>query len=352
VITRPLTGAALAVVALAIVVQRCRILGRWRDLTPPLLVGALVLTLLPLWSWRTTGDVAVSPLADYTAKFVPFDKPGFGARANEAPSATLPRDQWITSAAFYQEHARHTLRALPAIAWQRITMLDRDAWYEWRGGLRVFALLGLLALTIEGWIAIIAFASQFALYLSYAHPSGWTLYYIECAPVPAFLTALGIVWLFRLLGGRDQDRASRRILAGTLLLAAPALAICVLVARQVKSQIASDHAYYNAFSELLTRIPDKPAVVFVRYGEHHADGVSLVRNVVDPDRAAVWTVYDRGRDNAKLLSAAPNRAPYLFDEGKWTLRRLDSLAAATRPDPAVVVPAGEIRELREVQRPR
>ena len=180
VITRPLTGVALGIVALIVVAKRCWRTRQWRDLVAAVAAAAAVLALIPLWSWRTTGDPRVTPLAAYTHTYVPFDRPGFGTRPNERPAARLPRDQWMTSAAFYQEHAHHTLAALPGIAWERLTMIDRDGWYEWRGGLRVFALLGLLALSVEGWVVLAAFAMQFALYLLYAHPAWWTMYYVEC----------------------------------------------------------------------------------------------------------------------------------------------------------------------------
>lgn len=350
VITRPLTGLALTAVALIVVARRCRANHTWRNLLPAAAAGALVLAVLPLWNWRTTGNALSSPLSTYTQSFVPFDKPGFGARPNEKPSAKLPRDQWITSASFYQEHERHTFRALPAIAWQRLTMIDRDMSYEWRAGLRVFALIGLFALSIEGWVALIAFATQFFLYLSYAHPPGWTIYYIECMPVIAFITALGISSLLRAVTAR-QPHSNSRIAIGVLPLCGGAAVACVITARQVRSQIESDHRYYSAFTAMVERVPDKPAVVFVRYADKHPDGISLVRNVADLRESPVWIVYDRGAQNERLVAVAPDRAAYLFDENDWTLRRLDAANAPTRPETSAIVPAGTPRELRGAQRP-
>jgi hypothetical protein len=341
-ITRPLTGLALGAVALTAVLWRCRTTGAWRDLAFAMPWALAVLAILPLWSWRTTGDFRVMPLTEYTQLYAPFDRPGLGAKLAERPSARLPRDQARIQEAFFQEHARHTFRALPHIAWQRVLMLDRDEWYEWRGGLRVFALIGLVALSLEGWIVLAAFVLQFVVYLAYAHPPWWTIYYVEGMPLLAFLTALGIQRVASIVTARAwrEEGASRlkrlgRHLRGTAVAgsdpvyASPLLgiALCgivagVSVARQVKSTVHDDHAYYDRFLALMRGIPDSHAVIFVRYDEKHLDGLSLVRNEPDVDSARVWTVYDRGADNARLLALAPGRTPYLFDEANWTMRRI------------------------------
>jgi hypothetical protein len=372
IITRPLTGVALAAVALAAVVIHCRRVRRWRELWPALAAAGAVLSLLPLWSWTTTGSPFVTPLAAYTRTYVPFDKPGFGAGPAARPAARLPRDQMITSLAFYQEHQRHTLASLPATTRMRLTTIGRDAWYEWRGGLRPFALLGLIALPAEAWVALAAFLLQFVLYLSYAHPPEWTVYYLEGAPLLAFLTALGVVRAITLMvAGPAFMRASevenigtrakralarsfsldgtRTVFAATLLTVAGAVA-GIVVARQVRFQIRGDHAYYDAFARLISGIPESRAIVFVRYGANHNDGLSLVRNPADAKDAKVWTVYDRGDENARLLAVAPDRAAYLFDESSWTLRPMPR-AAPNAGDVASVV-ADSVRERPGVRRPR
>lgn len=347
-ISRPLTGAALGIAALACVLWQCKRANSWRDLVPAMSVATGILAILPLWNWRTTGDLTLSPLTAYTKAFVPFDKPGFGVTADEKPSARLPRDQWLTSASFYLEHKRHTVRALPMIAWDRLTMIDRDMWYEWRGGLRLFVLIGLLALTMEGWIGVGAFALQFLLYLSYAHPASWTPYYLESTPVLAFVAALGIATVMRRLLDRGDARRSS---AGALLVAAATAFAGILTAPQVRQQLDVDHAYYDSFARVVRSIPDS-AIVFVRYKDNHPDAIAFVRNPVDFNRAKVWTVYDRGTANAQLLAIAPNRTGYLFDEASWTLRRMDPTLGAADRDSLSVVPAGSARALRGVQRLR
>ena len=350
-ITRPVTGLALGVVAFSVVSWRLRRRRSWRDLVPALSIAAVILAIIPLWNWRTMGDPRVMPLTYYTKLYVPFDKPGFASGGDDRPNPRLPRDLLRIQYAFYQEHLHHKISALPSIAWARIKMIDRDAFYEWRGGLRFFALIGLLALTFEGWIALAAFAMQFVLYLSYAHPAWWTMYYVECTPVLAFLTALGMtrvfMWAFTSRKGRSIGAPAepmrlehaigairdalkpaiatdgRRLPTATLVVGCAGLVAGVAVTRQVKVTLGQDHSFYDAFEQLVRQIPDHRAIVFVRYADKHPDGLSLVRNVPDLERAPVWTVYDRGEDNARLLALVPDRVPYLFDEKSWTLKPMN-----------------------------
>ena len=40
-------------------------------------VGVAFLSVIPLWSWRTTGDWRETPLAAYRRDYLPFDRLGF-----------------------------------------------------------------------------------------------------------------------------------------------------------------------------------------------------------------------------------------------------------------------------------
>ena len=62
--------------------------------------------------------------------------------------------------------------------------------------------------------------------------------------------------------------------------------------------------------------------MFVRYAPDHLIHLSLIRNEPDAARARVWTVYDRGADNERLMRVAPDRVPFLYDEASGKLTRL------------------------------
>jgi hypothetical protein len=323
-ITRPLTAVALS---LAVGATLWRLASHRtgaprlhrRELAPFVVGAACAVLVVGIWSWRSTGSPLVTPLSLYTRTYVPFDKLGFGARDADVPAASLPWDQRVTDLSFYQEHRRHTVSSLPATLLVRARMIGRDMWYAWRAPLAFLALLGLVAAPPALWIGLGALGLQLLLYLLYAHPPGWSLYYMEGLPVLAFATALGLVRLIE-IGARQRAPLHARFAAGVLLLAGLGVAAWTTL-DQVRAQIVSDHSFYDSFRALLPAEPDS-AIVFVRYAPTHNDGLSLVRNVPDLASQRVWVVYDLGVENARLLALAPRRTPYLFDEASWTLRPL------------------------------
>ena len=332
-ITRPLTAVALAIVVAAVLVvvarrrtgARARLTRRELGTLGTAALAALLVIIV--WSWRSTGDPFTTPLSLYTQRYVPFDGLGFGARPEDAPPTTLPWDQRVTDLSFYEEHRRYTPSAVPGAAVSRARMIGRDMWYDWRGGLAVVALVGLVGAPPALWIGLGALVAQLLLYLLYAHPARWSLYYMEGLPVLAFATALGVVRILELGANRPIPSRARLLLLGVLVLAL--MYPTAVTLRQVKSQIDSDHAYYDAFLASLPGGSDS-SIVFVRYAPTHNDGLSLVRNVPDLRAARIWTVYDRGAENAQLLRVAPKRTAYLFDEGSWTLKPLDGPAAVSQ----------------------
>jgi hypothetical protein len=326
-ITRPLTAVALAIAvgATLLFVARRRTPGAVRfarrEIATLATAAALAGIVVIVWSWRSTGDPFTTPLALYTRHYVPFDGLGFGANAADAPSAKLPWDQRVTDLSFYEEHRRHTVGSLPSALITRARMIGRDMWYEWRGGLAVVAVLGLVGAPTALWVGLGAALVQVLLYLLYAHPARWSLYYIEVLPVLAFATALGVKRILELGAARVASTRSR-VATGVALILALAYPAYVTL-HQVRAQIEADHAYYDAFAAALPPGPDS-AIVFVRYARSHNDGLSLVRNVPDAAEARIWTVYDRGAENAELLRIAPQRKPYLFDEASWSMHPLEA----------------------------
>ena len=86
-------------------------------------------------------------------------------------------------------------------------------------------------------------------------------------------------------------------------------------------------AYQRDFRDLLRLAPGEHIMVFIRYAPNHSPHESLVTNSPDLNAARVWTVYDRGADNIRLIRFAPARTPYLFDDEHRVLVQLDSTGA-------------------------
>ena len=126
----------------------------------------------------------------------------------------------------------------------------------------------------------------------------------------------------------------RRLVSGAVLFLLMVYPAWVTM-QQVRAQITTDHSYYEAFRGSLPSGSDS-SIVFVRYSREHNDGLSLVRNVPDLGDAPVWVVYDRGAENAKLISVAPGRSPYLFDEARWAMHPLQRDGTTILKDSVVV----------------
>jgi hypothetical protein len=69
--------------------------------------------------------------------------------------------------------------------------------------------------------------------------------------------------------------------------------------------------------------------VFGRKGKSQTLAQSLFVNEPDLNHARIWIVHDRGKENARLVALAPDRAPYVYDEQRGKLVPLD---AAGRPE--------------------
>jgi len=159
-------------------------------------------------------------------------------------------------------------------------------------------------------------------YLLYAHLPTYTLYYQEIEPVLAFVTAVGLATVAK------RARVLLPVAAAGLIVAT------VLTVRSQALQVRDDQRYWVAFQSAVGAIPDRKAIVFVHYASGHNNNLALVRTDPDPDTVRVWTAYDRGADNARLIAVAPDRTPYRFDEATWSLARLPERsvsAASTRP---------------------
>jgi hypothetical protein len=313
-ITRPLTAVAFAVpvlvVAIVIVARR----GRWRELALPVAVGCAILAIIPVWSQETTGNWRVTPLMLYTNTYTPWDKPGFGADTLTPPPVRAA-DIIETDRIFLSQHQAHTVAGLPRALVQRVDTIQQNMWGKWRIVLLPFAALGLVGLGAVEVTGLAAAVLLVLVYLSYAHPPVWSLYYLELQPALALLTARGVVRAGQWVPDRWRNGAFG-VTAATL---------AVLIAVRAEWMHRSMQAVYwqqNALEQLLDIVPDPRTIVFVRYAPNHNAHASLIRNQPFLADAPHWIVYDRGADNIRLMRLAPDRVPYLFDEATATVRRL------------------------------
>jgi hypothetical protein len=313
-ITRPLTMLVFAI-PVGMVVLRDVIRRRaWGPLAGAMLLGTVIVSLMPLHNSKVTGSWRTSPYSRYTSLYLPFDRMGFGLDSTPAQVA-LPADMRDLSEYFGNAHAKHTARRLPAIAMQRVRAVLNDM-----GGPPA---LGAAALVLVG-LVVAPGAVQFAAgtvlllllaHLPYAHFNNWTIYYLEAFPVVALLMALGVACSGRLLLGPVRDKATERLdllLCAAALFLFSALPFRVQAARTEHMGNAAAHLY---FQQVLQDVPAR-AVVFVRYGPGHVSHYSLIQNPPDYDTAPYWIVYDRGVENAELLSKAGERSAFLYDEAR------------------------------------
>jgi hypothetical protein len=315
-LTRPLTAAALAapigVVVLAGTVRH----GRWGQLGIVAGLAAATIGLTLMWHDRTLGDWRVSPYAEYSRQYVPFDKPGFGVDPTPPRRQPPPEIVWVGQSrlAF---HAAHQPSALPLILVQRLTGLGQALGETWRGFLVVLFVLGAFRAAGAVRFAVLSGLLLLAAYLVYAHPSVWVIYYAEIFPVFFVVAALELGWIAG-TALKLAPRARQAAMMLALVLMAPAMAIDVMAARRFHDESA---AFPRAAAEAVAQIPESRAVVFLRYPPDHEHHWSLNVNAPDPRTARVWLVNDRGPANARLL-AQTDRAAYVLNVGAWTLERI------------------------------
>jgi hypothetical protein len=332
-ITRPYSMLLYALPLAAVLGHRIWRERRFGDLAAGVVATVLVLGVLPLWAWRSTGDWRVTPLERYTATYMPFDRMGF-APADPPVHDTLPFDQAAVIQHLREVHAAHTLAALPTTIAERGVQVGLSAWDTWRVGLIPAAVTGFLFLTGAGWVAVGTSLLLFAGYLLWGHEATWTLYYVELVPGLEFLTACGILGVLARVAGRgaaDERRGAAAALAAVPVM----LAFSLVVAHGAAVRWSYIFAPRYQFADLLSQVPPGPKMVFVRYKHGHYAHSSLITN--DPFFATspLWLAYDRGDADTLLIRAAPERTPYLYDERSGNLARIVwERSAASAPNSA------------------
>jgi hypothetical protein len=325
-ITRPFTAVAYAIPVAAVVLYDVARRHEWRQLLRPMLLGVAILGIVPIWNAETLGDWRKAPVKVYSEIYFPYDDIGF--HVNDAkPQRPLPPDMQRFAKDFREVHVTHTTDRMGRIFADRWIAIGREMFHGWRVSLLLFGILGLVLLGRAGWFAAGTAFLLTAVYLVFAHPLDWTIYYVEIFPLLPFLTALGIgAVATRLVRPKAAfGWASAREWGPRQALGAAMLLLVLLVpgvrdAHYARRYEFSTQSYHLLFRELIARIPDDRAIVFVRYSPRHISNISFIANGPDIAHAHLWVVYDRGAENAKLAALAPERATYLFDEATFSLR--------------------------------
>jgi hypothetical protein len=333
--TRPLSALAFSLPLAPVVLRTAVVRRQFKQLAVALSLGLVILAIVPIWNRRTTGDWWKTPYLLHTQTYYPFVHLGFG----EKPAVVqrdLPRDMRSLELEVRRVQAMHQLALLPTILKDRLTQITGNmwggwkgsTWHGWRAPLALLALFGIALLPTETVFAFGTAALLIGIHLLYAHPPQMIIYYYEIQGVLAFATALGIFWWAHLLTQRRPPARGRLsdVPRTTSLLLILLFGAGMLQARadiqQVKEFEQRWSNYYRGLKEAFQSLPGNKIIVFVRYSPDHNPHHGLIRNEPDLNRARIWIVQDKGKENGKLLSAAPDRIAYLFDEvsGRILLR--------------------------------
>jgi hypothetical protein len=333
-ITRPLTGLVFAVPSIAVAVWSARKRGLLAELKYAVLVGAVVLLIVPLWSRFTTGSWTQTPQSLYTRTYIPWDVIGFGLDSTP-PLRALPPDQQWEIDGFKALHRSHTVESIPHDATARLAGLHSDVFSGWRAGLAGFFILGLFSLPTAVVIGAIASLLLFLSYLAYAHPGFWTIYYLEALPVVAMITVLGFVfamkWLRRnidvggdmrdsFLGAQEKREGAGSVVGIVLAIALLAASVPMIRAEAAfRTRVASPRV---GLWEIMDKLPTPCNLLIVR--DERNEPRTLVTNSADPAHARTWLVHDLGSENIRIHNFAPDRAGYLIDVKAKTLLQMPS----------------------------
>ena len=329
-LTRPLTMLIYALPVGAVVLIRVARRRGWSELAIPFGIGFACLGVWCLWCQRTTGSALHTPWELYRREYIPDDTFGFGL-TGEQPLRALNPDMQVFNERFVQAmHQAYTRASVPSALWHRVVAIAANMWVS-RAMLLALALVALITTSAAFWFAIGTSVLLILGYLSYAHAPQWSVYYMEVQPVLAFATAVAwwrvvnliadrrLTWPLRSLSDVNSGTVFALVVSALLLM--PYLTRMVVYTRVSK---AHGQQYHRNFRDLLTLVPGNKIMVFIRYAPDHSPHNALVANAPDLEAARVWTVYDRGPENTKLMRLDRHRAAYLYDDEHGALIPLDS----------------------------
>ncbi|MBK5187429.1 MAG: glycosyltransferase family 39 protein [Gemmatimonadaceae bacterium] len=328
-LSRPVTMVIFALPAGVVVLRRIAKRNAWKELQVPFGVGFIFLGIWGLWCQRTTGSPFNAPYALYSRYYFPDDVIGFGLTGLQ-PLRPLNADMALFNEYVKILHKDYTLASLPMNLRERIIAIAANMWAT-RAMLLPLAALSLVAASAPLWFALGTTVLLVLAYLCVGHAPQWTVYYVEIQPVLAFATAVAWWRIASLLSGKKLAWPLRELPA-----VAPGVVLAVIVSAlllfpystrmvsYIRLNKQEGSAYHRNFRDLLRLVPGDHIMVFIRYAPNHSPHESLVTNEPDLAKARVWTVYDRGADNIRLIRLAPARTPYLFDDEHRVLVQLDS----------------------------
>lgn len=310
-ITRPLTMLAFAIPIGVVVMRDVARLKLWRDLTLGITIGIGVLSILPLWSWRTTGNWREAPVELYRKDYMPFDKLGFTAdttppRRTVSPVLTAVYDYFLMA------RKEQSLAALPHTAMDRVLQVTIVMFQAARLPLLFLAVLGLFAggpAALPLRFGAISAAALFIAYLPYPHWAPWTIYYLETTPVAAAFIAVGATAV-----ARRVVATARAVPASLALIVAVVAAFAVPSVAEWRLDHRKRSAFDRRFANQLRLLPSRHAIVFVHYSPRVVQHIAVVFNYANLAAAPVWVVHDLGPRNADLRRLAPDRASFDFEE--------------------------------------
>jgi hypothetical protein len=334
-LSRPVTMVIFALPVAVVVLKRIAKRDAWQELRLPFGIGFIFIGVWMLWSQRTTGNPLNAPYGLYSRYYFPDDVMGFGLTGQQ-PLRPLNPDMALFNEYVKILHKDYTLATLPYNLRERIIAIAANMWAT-RAMLLPLAALALITTSAPIWFALGTALLVVLAYLCVGHAPQWTVYYVELQPVLAFLTAAAWWRVASLLSSRkvawplrELPSVSSGAVFGMLLGALMLSPYNTRMVNYIRLNKAEGSAYHRNFRELLKLVPGEHSMVFIRYAPNHSPHMSLVTNEPDLAKARVWTVYDRGADNIRLIRLDRTRTPWLFDDEHRVLVQLDSTGAPLR----------------------
>jgi hypothetical protein len=324
IVTRPLTIAMLTLPVGFVVIRHAIDTRAWKALAAPVLVATAILAIVPLWNQHTLGDWRRDPYSEYSRVYFPFDKPGFGV--DPTPSVRpLPPEIAAVGEWSRQVHEPYAGAAVPIALVERVLEILKWCADGWRLAVGVLILGGMLHARRTDAVGLASIGLVLIAYLSFAHPPGWVVYYVEILPVLYFLAARELGRVLHKLSGHGEEVSSHwpaSAANASLAMAILLLPLGISDLLRVREAIDQRNAFHRAAESALAALPSGKTIVFVSYPPQHNPHLALTRNEPDLSGAPVWVVYDRGSGNSVLRALAPDRVAYRLNVETMTVERL------------------------------